>query len=47
MGWNRYALTRGVYKFIPAGGAWTLVRDTSGSVADGTIISAANPVPAN
>ncbi len=46
-GWGRYDLTGGVYKFVPANGVWTLVRDTTESVADSTIIAAANPVPAN
>ena len=46
-GWNRYSLTGGVYEFIPANGAWTLVRETPESVADATIVAAANPVPAN
>jgi hypothetical protein len=26
IGWGRYSLTCGVYKFIPANGVWTLVR---------------------
>jgi len=42
-GWNRYSLTSGVYKFIPANGAWALVRE----VPESTIIAAANPVPVN
>jgi hypothetical protein len=46
-GWNRYSLTGGVYKFIPANGAWALVRDTTESVADSALAAAANPVPAN
>jgi hypothetical protein len=42
MGWNRYTLTSGAYKFIPAAGAWTLVRD----VPDTTpIVTASNPLP--
>ena len=46
-GWGRYSLTGGVYKFIPANGAWTLVRETPESVASNAIAAAANPVPAN
>ena len=46
-GWGRYGLTCGVYKFVPANGVWTLVRDTDESVADNTIAGAANPAPAN
>jgi hypothetical protein len=30
-----------------ANGVWTLVRDTTESIADSTIIAAANPIPAN
>jgi len=41
-GWNRYSLTSGVYKFIPADGAWALVREAPESTA----VAAANPVPA-
>jgi len=47
IGWGRYSLTCGVYKFVPANGAWTLVRETDGSIADNTITAAANPAPAN
>ena len=41
-GWNRFTLTSGAYKFIPAGGAWSLVRD----VGDSTVVTAASPIPA-
>ncbi len=41
LGWNRYTLTGGIYKFIPAGGAWTLVRD----VPETPLVAAANPLP--
>jgi len=47
MGWGRYALTDGIYTFVPASGVWTLVHETAETVADGTIITAANPIPAN
>ena len=47
VGWGRYSLTCGVYKFVPANGVWTLVHETAESVADGAVIAAANPVPAN
>ncbi len=46
-GWGRYSLTGGVYKFIPANGAWTLVCETSESVTSDVVASAANPGPAN
>jgi hypothetical protein len=43
-GWGRFGLTAGVYEFVPANGAWTLVRDTTNSVAT---LDAANPIPGN
>ena len=46
-GWGRYSLTGGVYEFVPANGAWTLVQDMAGGVADSSLAAAANPVPAN
>ena len=39
-GWNRFTLTSGAYKFIPAAGAWSLVRD----VSDSTVVTAASPI---
>jgi hypothetical protein len=41
LGWNRYTLTSGAYKFMPSGGAWTLVRD----VPETPIVAASNPLP--
>ena len=41
MGWNRYTLTSGAYKFMPAAGAWTLVCD----VPETPVVAAANPLP--
>ncbi|MGA2031593.1 MAG: hypothetical protein ABSG68_05015 [Thermoguttaceae bacterium] len=46
-GWGRFGLAGGVYKFVPANGAWTLVRETAESVDGNTIATAANPVPLN
>ena len=46
-GWGRYGLTCGVYQFVPDNGAWNLVRETTESVTQSTMIAAANPAPAN
>jgi hypothetical protein len=44
----RYALTDGTYKFLPANGAWTLVRQTGQTAEAGLVAdAAANPVPSN
>ncbi len=42
-GWGRCGLTSGVYKFIPANGAWTIVSDATPS----PVVATATPVPAN
>jgi hypothetical protein len=46
-GWTRYSLTGGAYKFVPANGTWSLVRETIESVPSSAMSAAANPVPAN
>ena len=47
VGWARYSLTGGAYKFVPANGSWTLVRETAESIDGSAVAAAANPVPAN
>jgi hypothetical protein len=42
MEWGRYALTWGIYKFIPVDGVWTLVHETTESDDDDTITTASN-----